>query len=684
MQLFADYIKPMTHWLHYNPEWAFLITFLISLTESLAIIGSIIPGSVTMTGIGILAGSGVIPIDMTFIAATLGAVTGDGASYLLGYFFSDRLIDIWPFKRYPKWLAYGKAYFADHGGKSVLIGRFIGPLRSIIPVIAGMMHMSHWRFYTANFISAIFWSILYILPGVIIGAASNELPPEMATKLFAFILGVLAGIWILGFLIKYLLIQFNHYMNASLNHLWQRALTNPYIQRFAKAITPRNEQNHYHTAVIVVLWFVLAMLLIVLSMMVIKQGGIPQINNPLFYATQSLRDESIDCLFIYITQIASLISLATVVTFSIILMFGSKQFRLMLYFSALIITTQCLLFIFHQFLFSHHPTGILEVQQNSSFPSPNLTYATVIFSSFLLYFNNNNQLKFKPSLNLFFIVLLILIGFGKMLLGDHWFSDIIASYSLGIISTLTFWIFYRRTSPTNTSNPLIVLPYIGLLLLGSIVASRLNFETQFRDHQPYVKQYILTNKVWWEQKKPILPIYQKNRFGRAISLFNIQYAGSLEELNRSLLKAGWTKPKDSFYKTLLKYPVYHEAPIVPQLFLNRKPSLIMRYPLHEKGPTLILRLWRSNYYLQDYQQHLWIGTVHTRLPLKKYKPNKPNATTPLFYIEHALPNQFTQRKVRLWMITTAHKLAFRVEPVLLLIREKSGDEIVSREKSDNQ
>ncbi|WP_051131894.1 DedA family protein [Legionella tunisiensis] len=146
MHLFTDYIEPLTAWLYTHPHWALIITFLIALTESLAIIGSIIPGSVTMTAIGILAGSGVMRIDLTLLAATLGAIAGDSASYLLGYAFSERLISIWPFSHYPNWLFYGKDYFSRHGGKSVLVGRFIGPLRSIIPVIAGMMHMSHWRF----------------------------------------------------------------------------------------------------------------------------------------------------------------------------------------------------------------------------------------------------------------------------------------------------------------------------------------------------------------------------------------------------------------------------------------------------------------------------------------------------------------------------------------------------------
>ncbi|MDF1929064.1 hypothetical protein PGH45_01850 [Legionella pneumophila] len=83
MNLLADYVQPLTYWLQANPHWSLFITFLIALSESLAVIGSIIPGSVTMTAIGILAGSGIMRIDLTLLAATLGAICGDSLSYFL-------------------------------------------------------------------------------------------------------------------------------------------------------------------------------------------------------------------------------------------------------------------------------------------------------------------------------------------------------------------------------------------------------------------------------------------------------------------------------------------------------------------------------------------------------------------------------------------------------------------------
>ena len=677
MQLFSEYVQPITHWLYSNPEWALLITFLISFAESLAIIGSIVPGSITMTAIGILAGSGVMRVDLTLLAATLGAIVGDGISYLLGYFFSDRLVTIWLFRRYPQWLNYGKEYFARHGGKSVLIGRFFGPLRSIIPVIAGMMHMSHWRFYLANIISAIFWSLLYVLPGVLLGAASSELPPETAAQLLVLVLVILVAIWLATLFVKWLLVKLNQFLNSSLNQLWRRGTEHPSLAKLFRHLTPYYEKNHYSTAGLFIFLSLFSLLFILLTALVYQQSLIYQLNHPIHLAVQSLRNETIDSLFIGITQVATPIPLCSTALLTFVLAAYFHRKKSLLYWLSLIVTTGLCLWISHQVIYSPRPTGILVTQLGNSFPSCLMTYATVLFSSFLLYFNKNIPLpllKLRSSINITFIVLLLLIGFGQMLLGDHWITDIIGAYFLGLVISLSHWMFYRKTPSTSTASTItpFIIFYISLLLISSIIACKLNYEKSYRQHQPFIAQYTFTEQAWWSQTKPLLPIYRSNRFGQPISLFNLQYAGSLEHFENALITAGWSTQEESFTKSLIKrfggYPAYREAPLMAQLYLNHKPSLVMTYKLMKHGPILILRLWRSNYYLQDNQQRIWIGSVHTRAPLTASDRLSPNATTPLRYVQKALLEQFSQRVMRL-PISRHKKLLLKAAPSLLLIRE---------------
>lgn len=161
----ADTYQGVQDWIILNPHWAGSVVFLISMCESLAVIGLFIPGIIAMGIIGGLVSAGILEIVPTLIWAILGAIAGDSISYYIGRRFKHHLPFYWPFRRFPQWLERGKKFFIDHGGKSIVIGRFVGPVRPFIPVVAGMMSMRPRDFLIANVFSAIIWAPIYMLPG---------------------------------------------------------------------------------------------------------------------------------------------------------------------------------------------------------------------------------------------------------------------------------------------------------------------------------------------------------------------------------------------------------------------------------------------------------------------------------------------------------------------------------------
>jgi membrane protein DedA with SNARE-associated domain len=200
-----DDLNPLTDWLAANPGLAGFAIFLISLAESLAIIGTLIPGTLVMGAIGVLIGTGILPgIEMT-LWAIAGAIVGDGLSYWLGYHYHGHIRVMWPFRSYPALMQKGEAFFLKYGGMSVFMGRFIGPIRPIIPVIAGMMNMPPARFTIANVLSAIGWAPAYMMPGIIFGALSMQLAPQAGSRFLMFAVAVLLALWCLYYLLKWLL-----------------------------------------------------------------------------------------------------------------------------------------------------------------------------------------------------------------------------------------------------------------------------------------------------------------------------------------------------------------------------------------------------------------------------------------------------------------------------------------------
>lgn len=671
MHLFTDYIQPLTIWLHNHPQWALLITFIVALAESLAIVGSIIPGSVTMTAIGILAGSGVMRIDLTLIAAALGAIAGDGASYLLGYVFSDRLTNIWPFSRYPSWLSYGKDYFARHGGKSVVIGRFVGPLRSIIPVIAGMMHMNHWRFFVANSISAIGWSVLYVLPGVLIGTASSELSPESATRLFMLILILLAGIWLLSVGLKWLFVRINNILRVYLHRVWSWAIRSHSFGKLARFLTPKEETNHYPTAALLLLFILLSVSFCLLTMLVFQGSAITTINQPIQFLLQTLRTHPFDIFFTIIAQIGSTITLITLLLSFIALALYYHDRRTLLYWISLSIWCTVLLAVAYA-LGSHM---LANSENNGAYPITNLTFATALFVSFILYLNAFWQTRYR---HLFTIVLassLVLIGFTSLYFGDYSFTDCLGAYLGGLSICLGHWLFYRRHKPQIAHYPSIPLIILFLIFLATVLSCLFNYNNWMRSHQPYFAQYVLTDELWWNQTKPLLPVYRTNRIGHRISLFNIQFAGSIDDFEKALTTYGWQKQNDSFFNSIITKVSGQSSPeltLMAQLYLNRKPVLVMTFEPTDGNPVQVLRIWRSNYHLQHFRQPIWIGSVQARALSSKNAVKNPsvNSTKPksIVYVSSALA-AFELRSVPLPARVSKQPLPVEVEPILLLIRE---------------
>ena len=169
--MYLPSFEAIQSWLQLNNEWLGPTIAFMALIESLVIVGLIVPGVPIMFALGAMAGAGAMdPISM-LIWGIAGAVIGDGISFQLGYHFHQKVRYWWPFNKHPEWLSKGEDFFHNHGDLSIALGRFIGPVRPVVPVVAGMLDMSPKRFYIVNILSAIPWSPVYLMPGFLAGAA---------------------------------------------------------------------------------------------------------------------------------------------------------------------------------------------------------------------------------------------------------------------------------------------------------------------------------------------------------------------------------------------------------------------------------------------------------------------------------------------------------------------------------
>jgi len=164
-----------------NPGWATLAIGLTAFGESFVFVSLLFPGSAILLACGALIEAGILDPVSTVLSGIVGAVLGDAISFWLGQKFGPSLPNVWPFRRHPERLTRGIRFFEVYGASSVFIGRFFGPLRAIIPLAAGMLHMQVARFYAANVLSAIVWAPALVLSGDLLARSLG--PENLATKI---------------------------------------------------------------------------------------------------------------------------------------------------------------------------------------------------------------------------------------------------------------------------------------------------------------------------------------------------------------------------------------------------------------------------------------------------------------------------------------------------------------------
>ena len=163
---FQEMAEAVITFVRTNPQYLAPMLLLLAFGESIAFLSLVLPFWWMLIALGAMVPAGSTEFFIALVAASIGAGLGDWVSYWLGYYFSDNIKRMWPFTRYPDLMPKGEAFFQKYGVWAIVLGRFSGPLRATVPVVAGATRM-HWvPFQIANWLSAFLWAgVLMIFGG---------------------------------------------------------------------------------------------------------------------------------------------------------------------------------------------------------------------------------------------------------------------------------------------------------------------------------------------------------------------------------------------------------------------------------------------------------------------------------------------------------------------------------------
>ena len=151
--------------------WTYLILFIIIFCETGLVVTPFLPGDSLLFAAGAIAAMDGTPINiaMLMISLSIAAILGDNVNYYIGRFLGHKVYDR-DYKLIKKeHLLKTHAFYEKHGGKTIIIARFMPIIRTFAPFVAGVGEMSFKRFISFNIIGGILWVISFSTAGFLFG-----------------------------------------------------------------------------------------------------------------------------------------------------------------------------------------------------------------------------------------------------------------------------------------------------------------------------------------------------------------------------------------------------------------------------------------------------------------------------------------------------------------------------------
>ena len=150
--------------------WIYGILFLIIFCETGLVVMPLLPGDSLLFAAGSIAAIGKMNIHLMVVLLIIAAILGDAVNFMIGKYFGEKLFANPNSKIFKQsHLQKTQQFYAKHGGKTIIMARFIPIVRTFAPFVAGMGHMSYHHFLAYNVIGGVLWVTIFSYLGYFFG-----------------------------------------------------------------------------------------------------------------------------------------------------------------------------------------------------------------------------------------------------------------------------------------------------------------------------------------------------------------------------------------------------------------------------------------------------------------------------------------------------------------------------------
>lgn len=422
-------------------NWAYLIIFLGASLESAALTGLIIPGESLMMLGGFLAERGTLNIGYLIPLGCVGAMIGDTVSYELGRRFGVE----WLLK-YGRWAGLRRHHtermdrlFERHGGKAVLLGRFLTFLRTLAPFIAGTSRMRYGEFLRYNALGAILWATSFNLAGYLLGASWRAVEGWFGRASTFFLIGLGAAV------VLYLVLRWVNRNEETLRRWWLKARNNPVFEALRTFLEPvfeflraRLSPGGYlglHLTIGLLIFVGAVALFTTVAEDVVNGTGLIVVDHNLARWLHEHATSRFTSLMFVVTAFGSLPVIAGVTLLTGGLMAWKRNWDRVLLLALVVAGGNLINFVMKAFFQRPRPSfkEAFVHLTSYSFPSGHAMGSVLLYGLLTVFAVRSFQRwNWRVASVLAGIIVIALISFSRLYLGAHYLSDVLAGILEGI------------------------------------------------------------------------------------------------------------------------------------------------------------------------------------------------------------------------------------------------------------
>ncbi|PFH19782.1 VTT domain-containing protein [Burkholderia sp. JKS000303] len=601
-----------------HPALVLAIVFVTACAEAIALIGTVVPAGAVMFAAGTLIGAGALDGWTTIGVAAVGAIVGDAISYELGRRYRSAVRNALVRVGYADAYSRGEQFVLRHGIKSIVLARFLAPVRAVVPVVVGCATLPRRSFYPVNVVSALIWAPVHVAPGILFGA-SAVLAAAISVRVAVILLVVAALVALVWVGVR-----------IALRRGWpllHRAIVAS-VHACARRWPRVGARLHDGIARVRRLPGAVPVLALLFVGCVWLFAGIVQdvvANDPLMHADialyaflQNLRTPPVDAVMRALAVLHEHDTGLIVAAAFLVWLMIHRCWLTSAWWLATVGIAVVLVPVFGGGMPGTTPASLPPGALHVPLPDADAAFAILASSGMGWVLVRDRPALWRIPVATAVVLWIVLGGFARLYVGDTWLSGLLGGWSLGLAwfallaGAYAYWQVREHVQPRGAFVAvLVVLATAGVWT----VPAQWQLDRAARPHVGDV--VAMTVDQWLRGGWQRVPMRRTEIGGDREEYLPLQWCATSDTLDRHLSLAGWQRATPWSPATALRWLLpqapAETLPVLPRYTHGESTRRVfVRVDPAHPDSRFVLRLWRYPYVLQDAlgMRPLWYGALY--------------------------------------------------------------------------